>query len=52
MNAGDSRLSLSYTVVKSEVYYLEFLQAADLDKDDFITNDDCINDSKFSCSAY
>ena len=37
---GDSRLPLSYAVARPEVYYLKVPQAADVDGDGYITNDD------------
>ena len=37
---GDSRLPLSYAIARPEVYYLKVPQAADVDGDGYITNDD------------
>ena len=37
---GDSILPLSYAIAKPEVYYLKVPQAADVDGDGYITNDD------------
>ncbi|MCM1316143.1 MAG: hypothetical protein NC205_09820 [Prevotella sp.] len=37
---GDSRLPLRYAVAKPEVYYLTIPQAADLDGDNYITDND------------
>ncbi|MDE5936896.1 MAG: hypothetical protein K2G83_05785 [Ruminococcus sp.] len=37
---GDSRLPLSYAVARPEVYYLTIPQAADIDGDNYITEND------------
>ncbi len=49
---GDSRLPLSYAVARPEVYYLTVPQAADVDGDNYITENDIRMIQNYSLSGF